>query len=95
MTLIAPGTLIEPTEPDMKWQGPRIFGRPVMLDVPFKPYTCEGLIITEVECPSCHNNGGVWIEVKEFPLVAFCPTHWRPVRESSVVKDMKEALGIT
>lgn len=95
MTLIAPGTWIEPVDPNMQWQGPTIFGRPIVIDVPLKPYVCEGLILTQVECPSCKNNGGVWIEVKEFPLVAFCPTHWRPIAKSSVVADLKEALGVS
>ncbi len=97
MTLIAPGTWIEPVDPDMKWQGPSFFGRPMYIEVPQKPYLCEGFVSTSVECPSCKANGGVWLEVKEFPLVAFCPTHWRPIEKStaSAVNSIKEALGIT
>jgi hypothetical protein len=95
VTLIVPGTWIEPVDPHMRWQGPRIFGHPIFIDVPLKPYICKGLILTEVECPSCRNNGGVWIKVKEFPLVAFCPTHWQPIRQSSAVADLKELLGVT
>lgn len=95
MTLIAPGTWVEPIDADMKWEGPAIFGRPRFLEVPHKPYLCEGLVLTTIECPTCENNGGVWIEVKEFPLVAFCPTHWRPIPRSSMVANLKEALGVS
>ncbi len=77
MTLIAPGTWIEPIGTD--WWAPGIFrARPI--EIVQKSYLCTDLYPMDFRCPACKGEGGgMWLEVEDYPAFAFCATHWRPL----------------